>query len=459
MKNKDFDKELKKGLQKYESELDVDSFWASIESDVDEINKEEKKRRVLPFLLFFLLMGISVSILLSVDFIEKNEERDVVENEKEKIEFDLSNDGEIENEIFKVDKEAIKTKTIQNDFEKKEDLNELENSFEFSSFSKKRVTPKNTFLENKGRDVLLGLEKNDQLEVFVLDKNRLTGSKKEEEHNITFTSIEKYLFLLKNETSILSLDGVGKHVEFNEEELDSSQFKIEILSGFSFVNRLLENKNPDNQALVNLRNKTESTRGAINLSVLGTWNPKPFLSFTTGLNFTQINEQFKFQGEIIQKDSIQNDIVAFQINVNEDSVAIFGDHFFDRRISHNKLYFNKYRLIDIPVLMGFEKRIKKFSIGGRTGVFINLKLKTSGLIFQTTESFVNLDTNQSENFKSNVQLSYYFGGVLKYHLKDKLSISVQPNFRLFPKSFSHNNTFTNQTYRLVGLNLGLEYGF
>ncbi|MFK7775066.1 MAG: hypothetical protein AB8F94_23195 [Saprospiraceae bacterium] len=459
MSNKNFDKNLKKGLENYESELDVDSFWASIESDVDEINREEKQKRILPFFLLFLLIGFSVSILLGLGFIGRNKGRDLVKNEKEEIEFDLSNDVEIENKILKVENEAVKTKTIPINFEEKEDLNELGNSFEFSSFSRKYVTPKNTFLEDKKRDILLELEKNEQLEVFVLDKNILAESKKEEEPNITFTSLERNLFLLKNESSNLSLDGVEKHVEFNKEELDSEKFKIEILSGFSFVNRLLENNNSDNQALFNLRNETESTHGAINISVLGTWKPKPFLSISTGLNFTQINEQFKFQGEIIQKDSIENDIVAFQININEDSIAIFGDQVFDRKFNHNKLYFNKYRMIDIPVLIGFEKRIKKFSLGGRAGVFVNLKLKTSGMIFQATDSFVNLNSNQGEVFRSNVQLSYYFGGVVKYHLKKQLAISAQPNFRVFPKNFSVTNTFTNQNYRLFGLNLGLEYEF
>ncbi|MFK8009907.1 MAG: hypothetical protein AB8H03_26365 [Saprospiraceae bacterium] len=463
MSNKNFDKKLKEGLQDYESELDVNSFWASIESDVDEINKEEKKRRILPFLLFFLLVGVSVSILLSIDFVEENGKPIVVNTVEELVESNLENNTQEEikheNKTTIFNNKAIETKSIQNGFGEKDDLIITENLSKSSFFSKNNLVQKSYLLENKAMDEEPILENFEKPKEEILIKNKIEISESYNSISNTFASISSPFFLLKNRYSILSLDDVKKHVTYKNEKIDSSQFKIEIQSGFHFVNRLLENEDLDNQALFDLRNKTESMRGAFNFAVLGSWKPKPYLSISTGLNFTQINEQFKFQGEIIQSDSTVNEILAFQINVNEDSVAIFGDQVYDRKFSHNKLYFNKFRMIDIPVLIGFEKRIKDFSIGGRAGVFINLSLKTSGLIFQTTETFVDLGSNQDQVFKSNIGLSYYFGGVIKYHLNNKLAISVQPSFRFFPHDFSHNNTFTSQKYNLIGLNLGFEYGF
>lgn len=466
MKNRDFDKKLKRGLQEYESELDVDSFWASIESDVDEINKDEKKRRVLPFLLFFLLVGISVSILLSVDFVGKNDKTSTSDLSKEIVELNLVNNSQTEtknqNQSNFLKNKAIETKTILSNFGKKDDLVESKNLSKSSFFSKNNSGTRNTFSENEGLKLGSILEDFEIVDEEFSDENEVDKSENKEVYNPvanSFANISRQFFLLENSYSILSLNGVEKHVIYKNKKVDSSKFKIEIQSGFHFVSRLLQNENFDNQELFDLRRNTESMRGAFNFSVLGSWKPKPYLSISTGLSFTQINEQFKFQGEIIQKDSIENDIIAFQINVNEDSVAIYGDQVFDRKISHNKLYYNKFRMIDVPILIGFEKRMKDFSIGGRAGIFINLKLKTSGLVFQTPKTFANLDTNQDEVFKSNIGLSYYFGGTLKYHLKNKLAISAQPNFRIFPKSISNNNTFTNQKYILIGLNVGLEYGF
>jgi len=57
MKNKQFDNNLKDGLQQYSSDIDAKALWNDIESKVDAINESNQKKE--RFFFWYFLLGIT----------------------------------------------------------------------------------------------------------------------------------------------------------------------------------------------------------------------------------------------------------------------------------------------------------------------------------------------------------------------------------------------------------------
>lgn len=475
MNNKDFDKNLKKGFSNYESELDVDSFWSSIESEVDKINEKEKKKRIFPFWIFFSLLSLGImggSYFVSFNSFSNVNHTEITDHKNSTVNPSI----EFENEKYssspkmKADKtKTIQSKTIQHNFGKKE-VKAIDSSNSSTSFSPKikltNVNSKSSLNPFTKTEVIIGK---------LLEGNEISEKGEEilESKNNTLTDLPRVYFLLEKEIVILpinlkssfkkqkKLDASGKEdsTQLILPKNKLSQFSIGIVSGGFITERTLSSPIGDSLGINDWRDQTESMRVGFSSTILGTYSPKPFLSISTGLNYTQINEKFEFSGDFIQRDSVVNGVVAYQLNLNQDSIPIYGDRVSEKIFRHNKVYYNKYRMLDIPIIIGWNKRKNNFSLGLQAGVFVNLKMKTSGLIFQSSSSFLNLDTNQSDWFKSNVQLSYYFGLQLRYHFNDRWAIFTNPNFRIFPNSFSNGASNFVQKYNLSGLNIGMQRWF
>ncbi len=64
MKKHPFDKELKKELSEYNSQVDIKNLWSAIEADVDLVNENRKKKK-RRFFFFFLFAGVGLVGLIA----------------------------------------------------------------------------------------------------------------------------------------------------------------------------------------------------------------------------------------------------------------------------------------------------------------------------------------------------------------------------------------------------------
>ena len=156
-----------------------------------------------------------------------------------------------------------------------------------------------------------------------------------------------------------------------ESERDAAANKryIEIYGGPDYAIRSFD----DTANSAYMQKRKESTRFASAFSA-GIRYTRVFnnaISFRTGVNFSQVNEKFTFvQGNIIQ--------VVYVTDVNGDTTGSYAT-----TATRYKSTFNKYRTIDIPLMIGYEMGNGRFHTNLSAGVIVNIYSWQKGDVLDT----------------------------------------------------------------------------
>lgn len=462
MSKKEFDKKLKEEMNGYETHFDVDAMWDAMEGDVDAFNEKEKKKNWKNiFFIAFLFLGItSTWLYLNFDkkeYTESSDENQIIDlgsNEKMIDNKAVKEIDGIENQI--INKETIEKKITENE----------KNKLQFKPINQNFITRKNRKHSNiyKGEDLI---HNNVSANIEILNRSGFENLildepiGKRNEINIV-TNLSGRLFLLnaqRNDIHDFIFEKAFTPSKYNRRyQNDKWFFTLGAQGGVSAASKILQNLSTDSNDYWNIRNETEFSKGVIHFGMQASISHKSGLSISSGIHFTQIKEQFRYQGMKIEVDTLEG-IVAYYININGDTIPVTDNVLVNKELTFNKRYNNSYRMFEIPLLLGFLKELNDWSIGIKGGVFLNFQLKTQGLIFDKNEAFVDIGEHQNQIFKSKIGLSYYLGGIVKYHLNDKFALIAQPHIRIFPKSFTNRQNVIGQKYNLLGLSVGGEIRF
>lgn len=170
--------------------------------------------------------------------------------------------------------------------------------------------------------------------------------------------------------------------------------------------------------------------------------------FGSGIAYRQINDRSR---------------LAFD---NEELVVptpeeLEGQGVFVNTFTTNSVRYNKFRMLDVPVFLGYEKSIAKHDLSLRGGININIGTRVTGHIIDEVlvdsmeqVSFVNVNTRDQSLFKSNIGVSYQFELGYGYSFDNGLKISLHPTYRYYKESFN-NVDFnpTEQRYQHLGFKL------
>lgn len=171
------------------------------------------------------------------------------------------------------------------------------------------------------------------------------------------------------------------------------------------------------------------------------------MSIRTGINYSQINEKFTFsQGSIVQ--------VTYIINANGDTTGSFittGTKY--------KTTINKFRTIDVPVLIGYELGNGKLHANINAGLMVNVYSWQKGDVLDTAYKPVSITTGKSNSpyqFKTNIGIGFMVGTSFYYKLNDKWHILAEPYFRYNLSPMSNEKLTLTQKYNTVGVRLGVR---
>jgi hypothetical protein len=171
------------------------------------------------------------------------------------------------------------------------------------------------------------------------------------------------------------------------------------------------------------------------------------LSFRVGLNYSQINEKFQFvQGNIIQ--------LQYIVNVNGDTIGSFESVF-----KRYKTSYNRYRTIDVPITMGYEKMFGKCTMNFNAGVVINAYSWNRGEVLDKNLMPVNINSTDSTNpyqLRNNIGVGGIASASLYYPINEKWKVFAEPYIRYNFSSMSSSELSLKQKYHTTGLKLGLR---
>ncbi len=201
-----------------------------------------------------------------------------------------------------------------------------------------------------------------------------------------------------------------------------------------------------------LQKRKESTRFAAAFSA-GIRYTKVFnngMSFRTGINYSQVNEKFKFvQGNIIH--------MVYVLDANGDTTGAYAS-----TGTRYKTTINKYRTLDVPLLIGYELGNGRIHANINAGAVINVYSWQKGDILDKNYQPVNITTGKTASpyqFKTNIGIGFMGAVSFYYKLNDRLHLLAEPYFRYNFSPASKAELTLKQKYNTAGLRIGLRMDF
>jgi hypothetical protein len=234
------------------------------------------------------------------------------------------------------------------------------------------------------------------------------------------------------------------------------RFHIDLLASPDLASRQIHARNElaETEAYAQLRENSEQPHYQFSLGARISATTNFGLSMRTGVNYSQINERFRYLTQTEERFTI--------INILGPNGNVIGVDTVYETIHREHVVHNTYRSIDIPVLLGYEFPFRRWTVSVTGGVYFNLLFRQRGSFFapgndDTPTSFALADAEGTEVFRRNLGVGWYAGAGLAYKLRHNLQIIAEPHLRAFPRSFTADGFDTNQRYTQGGLSLGLRF--
>jgi hypothetical protein len=171
------------------------------------------------------------------------------------------------------------------------------------------------------------------------------------------------------------------------------------------------------------------------------------MSIRTGINYSQINEKFTFvQGNLVQ--------VTYIINAAGDTTGSYITTGTRYKTTHNK-----FKTIDVPLLIGYEMGNGKFHANINAGIIVNAYSWQKGEVLDMSNNPVSITTGKTTSayqFKTNIGLGFTAGASMYYKLNEKIHILAEPYFRYNLSPMSKEKLTLTQKYNTAGLRVGLR---
>jgi hypothetical protein len=172
------------------------------------------------------------------------------------------------------------------------------------------------------------------------------------------------------------------------------------------------------------------------------------VSFRTGINYSQINEKFSF----IQSNLVQTTYIIDAISGDTTgSYTVRGTRY--------KTTYNKYRSIDIPLLLGYEAGNGRFHTNFNAGAIVNLYSWQKGELLDTNYQPVSITTgkgNDAFHYKTNAGIGFTAAASMYYKVNERLHLLAEPYFRYNLSPMSKDILSLQERFTTIGLRLGIR---
>ncbi|MFT4666277.1 MAG: hypothetical protein ACI9VN_000948 [Patescibacteria group bacterium] len=176
------------------------------------------------------------------------------------------------------------------------------------------------------------------------------------------------------------------------------------------------------------------------------------LSARTGIVYSQINEKFEYQQERTEK-------VFETVEIN--GVIISSDTTIQSGTQYITTY-NRYRMLDVPLLLGYEVNFKKFSLSVNSGVYANLVSRQQGDFLSPEDKPVTFSSdarNTYPAFRKRLNFSVYGSIAMYINLDEHWQFMMEPHMRYYLDPMTQSSYEVEQKYITAGLITGLRYRF
>lgn len=241
--------------------------------------------------------------------------------------------------------------------------------------------------------------------------------------------------------------------------LRSWLWTVDTYIGFNYANKSLSNKQNDasGHEYIRIRNNSERYLDAFEGGVAVSAVHRSGMMISSGVNYSQIDEKFNF---LQVRDTSRFDSIVVRIEIDSagraDSIKSWRE--VTVRTAKDILTYNTYRMVDIPIALGYQFHKGKWTIEIQGGAMINLLFKKEGEILDPSKAVIDITENESV-FKNGLGLTLFGSVKAIYPVTDRIGIYAEPTMRFQLSSITADNYPLNQRYNQFGLRAGARWIF
>ena len=180
------------------------------------------------------------------------------------------------------------------------------------------------------------------------------------------------------------------------------------------------------------------------------------LMIKSGLQYSQINEKFSLRTEN-ERRLITVVTIRTIIRSPGDTLVVSDTSMVEQIGYRVKTTHNKYRSLDVPLILGYEWGNEKWKGSINAGVILNIRSWQQGEMLDTSYTAVSFSKSSAQTFKQNIGLGLYAGFSIIKPVADRIEIFAEPYFRYNISNMTQSKSLFNQRFHSAGINLGIRY--
>lgn len=234
------------------------------------------------------------------------------------------------------------------------------------------------------------------------------------------------------------------------------KFYFDVMAAPGFAARSLDAKGSDYAKYASTRKETESPRYTYSAALRLSAVTAPGIALRTGVNYSEINERFEH--------TIENEVRTIITNIYGQNGEIIGTDTTVETTSRQVVANNRYRTLDIPLLVGYEVNAKNLTVSLNGGAYINVMFDPEGEFISPDDnrpvSFSNDNNSEAyPAFRKDLGIGWYGSLGLQYRVSPRLQLLVEPHIKAYPRSVTRDDFMIDQKYLTAGVFVGIRHQF
>lgn len=231
---------------------------------------------------------------------------------------------------------------------------------------------------------------------------------------------------------------------------------IEVYASPDYVQKMSNSGLTGSLNYLKRKDSSENTIGSYTAGIRLSKTLGEHFVLKSGIQYSQVNEKFNYVNE--------NEIRFITVVTIRTIIRSPGDTLFLRDTSlvqqqgtRVKTTYNKYRSLDIPLILGYEWGGEKIRISVNAGIILNLRSWQTGETLDTSYVPAAFNSKQGLQFKRNIGLGLYAGLSIIKKVSKNAEIFFEPYYRKNLGNMTENGSVFQQKFNTTGISLGFRY--
>lgn len=231
---------------------------------------------------------------------------------------------------------------------------------------------------------------------------------------------------------------------------------IEVYGSPDYVQKTTTPTSYGNLSYLKRKDSLETMRGSYTAGIRLSKTLGEHFLIKAGLQYSQVNERFDYRNEN-ERRIVTVVTIRTIIRNPGDTITVRDTSMIEQVGTRVKTTYNRYRSIDIPIILGYEWGGEKFRASVNAGLILNTYSWQQGETLDTNYIPVAFNSKSAIGFKQNIGLGLYAGISLNKKIGTDTELFFEPYFRYNLSNMTKTRSAFNQRFNAAGVSIGIRY--